>query len=141
MPIILKKYSLTFQRAPREDKYLSSLLRGRISNLSSLGVDNKLIFFHIWEAKVHYFVEREIKHSTWHHAQFYMILGLYALQIVNCKQMYLLIYVWIISILLYKHINSILNVLNWFCDEFFPDPDVHFAVSLFRINSAASCSS
>ena len=34
----------------REDKYLASL-----------GIDNKLIFFHIWETKVDYFVEREIK--------------------------------------------------------------------------------
>ena len=32
--------------------------------LASLGVDNKLIFFHIWEAKVDYFVERKIKHIS-----------------------------------------------------------------------------
>ena len=34
----------------REDKYLASL-----------GIDNKLIFFHILESKVDYFVKRKIK--------------------------------------------------------------------------------
>ena len=53
-------WQMSFNHILSLQTQLSTLLKRKAKYLASLGVNNKLIFFHIWEAKVDYFVEREI---------------------------------------------------------------------------------
>ena len=57
-----KKIFLNISKSPQGGQVLIFPLKREDKYVASLGVDNKLIFFHIWEAKVDYFVEREIKY-------------------------------------------------------------------------------
>ena len=55
-----KKIFLNISKSPQGGLVLIFPLKREDKYIASLGVDNKLIFFHIWETKVDYFVEREI---------------------------------------------------------------------------------